>query len=167
MSKISNFIKYKTRLLFNPTGFKYGKLNTDLVKSNIIYIGSGTNIHLQRFYKLAQSLDSLEGIEYIIVDVNILTNPATIAKIYDTMANIKNNCHNIKIIIHHTIPNEFVTMMTYKDYYETILRTKAGLFIADYIILSGIRNKVATIKCLENFNMTINYLPKFCKFRLV
>ena len=58
-------------------------------------------------------------------------------------------------------------MMTYKDYYETILRTKVGLFIADYIILSGIRNKVATIKCLENFNMTINYLPKFCNFRLV
>lgn len=155
-------IKDRIRILFDPTMFKYNHefMEYISVKPCVKCYGNMFNNDLIILFddkcQHCGYIDdcSLNDKKYNLEDV--------IIKLYDSMARIKNLGFRYKIIYAFYVnPKKYYD---YDDFYNEILKRFDKLFIADYIILYGLRkHKIKVIKCIDCIGTGIKPIPKYVK----
>lgn len=155
-------IKDRIRILFDPTMFKYNHEFMEYISVKPCMKCYGNMLNNDLIILFDDKCQHCGYTDECRLNDNKFNLENVICKLYDSMAHIKNLGFNYNIIYAFYVnPKNY---NSYNDFYNEILMRFDKLFIADYIILYGLKkHKIKVLKCNDNIDMGIKTKPIFTK----
>ena len=155
-------IKDYLRILFDPTMFKYHQ--------NFMENTSFNPCNHYHYYE-----DSFKSDIVIVFDKDCdecmctmdnnkyFSSDKVIIELYNTISRIKNAglFKNKIVIAFYVDPCRY---SSYDEFYDKVLKKLSNLFIADFMILYGLKkHKIRVLKCADNIGVGLNNNPIYTK----
>ena len=153
-------IKDRIRILFDPTMFKYHQKYMEFISAepcNYYYKKPFNNDFIIVFNEKCQSCMNMHISECVHKSDN-LNFDAMLSGLCKRICDAKNLNSNYRTIIaFHINKNKY---SSYEDFYHNFLLKCKKVFVADFIILYGLKkHDVKIIKCIDNINIGVTHTP--------